>query len=217
MSEQKNIVKLNNSYCSLYMKMKMYLAEKRLTRREFSRVCEDIFVMLYDAQQRGESADALFPDGPQAFCNDVAANCEREKWYEIALSILFWAVAVLTAVVLVNVLFTHFWPDEGEYINGVTARIKTAGIAGSVISSVVGAGVSFLYNKMSMLAKWKYFLGIAVLIAACIGASELIGFIVKASFATFNWVVLVCCTGAVTVAVSGLSHLISYLRSRKAK
>lgn len=201
-----DISKLSYENSALYIKMTSYLTEKRLSRTDYNRVCEDIFVMLSDAQERGESAESIFPEGYKKFLDEVASNCCKEKWYISLINVVFWALCILAAVILVDTLFTHLWPDEGEYISGVTACLELSGFIGAIIAAIVGASVSIFHHIFAFNKKRYYYIAVIATVAVAIAVATITDLIITSTLITFNWVAFACaCTGAaVLVRLAGL-------------
>lgn len=186
---------LSHENCALYLDMAKYLSEKHLKRSDYDRVCEDIFLMISDAQERGESAESLFPDGMQEFCDEVAANCAKEKWYMTLLNTLFWAVAVFSAVIFVEVLFVKIWADDGEWVSGVNLRIELSGLLEAFLAAIVGIVASilsskFVFKKFIYDKKLGYYFYVALTVAVAIAIAAVFEVTIKGVFLTFNWVAL---------------------------
>lgn len=209
-----DISKLSSENCSLYYKMTKYLSEKRLKKSEYLRVCEDIVLMLSDAQSRGETAENLFPDGYENFLDAVAENCAKEKWYTTFLGVLFCALAVFSAVVLVEVLFTKLWANEGEWVSGVNIRINLGGFLSSFLAGGVGVAVSILSSKFAFKKfiydnKLGFYFYAILIIAVAIGIAVLLDVLIKDTLITFNWVALACPVAGAAVIIKLLQYFIS--------
>lgn len=208
---------LSHENCKKYLDMTKYLSEKHLKRSDYDRVCEDIFLMITDAQTRGENAEALFPDGMQAFCDDVAANCAKERWYITLLNILFWTLAVLSAVTFIETLFIKIWANEGEWISGVNARMELSGLMTAFIAAIAGMVISilsskFVFKKFIFDKKPGFYFYALLVIAVAVAVAIVLRITVNGVFVTFNWVALA--VGALGAAV--IIFLVRYLLNRPA-
>lgn len=192
-----DIRKLTIENHALYAKMSNYLFEKRLARTDYNRVLEDIYNMLIGAQERGEAAESLFPDGYKKFLDDVAANCSKQKWYESLLSVVFWALCIMVVIVLFKTFYVHIWPENGEQITGVNAYIKLSGLLAAMLASAIGSLAAILHHIFSFGKQRYYYISVAVLVVVAIALALGVNAIIKTYYITFNWVALACaCAGA---------------------
>lgn len=187
-----DVSKLSYEGCAAYLKITSYLNEKRLNRSEYKRVCEDIYLMISEAESRGEKVDDLFPEGFQKFCDDVAANCTREKWYLTLLGALACALLILAAVTLVNVIAVCLAADEGETVNGVTITVTVGDFVASLVASAIGVAVNVLSARFAFKHKYVNVLGIVCIVIGAIAANLILDAIINAAYITFNWVALAC-------------------------
>lgn len=190
--------------CALYLKMEKYLSEKRLRKSDYNRVCEDIFLMISDAQARGETMESLFPNGMQEFCDEVAANCRKETWYVTLLNTLFWAFAVLCAVTLVEALFIKIWANDGEWVSGINLRIELDGLLEGILAAIMGMVISILSSKFTFKKfifdkKPGYYFYVLLTVAVTIGIAAVLELTIKNELVTFNWVALVTSSGGVAI------------------
>lgn len=114
----KTMSKLTKPYKRCYRDMIAYLGTKCINSKDNKIIREDIFQMLLDAQERNELPEHLFPNGPKAFCDDVAQSATRMRWYELPLIGAFTLFASFSVVLPLLVLFTALWPDENSYLQG---------------------------------------------------------------------------------------------------
>lgn len=201
---------LNAGNCSLYLKMTAYLSGKNLKKSEYNRVCEDIYLMLVGAQERGESPESLFPEGYQKFLDDVADNCEKENKLVVFFNGLFAALAIIAAVICVEAIFAAVWADEGEWVRGVTMRVGVDAFIGAFIAAGVGVGCSVLNNKFTFRKfiykkKLGYYFYLLLLLVAAIGTEivlcAVLRFTDRIEFLTVNWVAIAAPCAAAAIAI----------------
>ena len=195
---------LTYNNCALYLKMEQYLSEKHLSKSDYNRVCEDIFLMISDAQARGETVDSLFPNGMQEFCDEVAANCHKEAWYVTLLSTLFWAFVVLCAVMLVEVLFVKIWADDGEWVSGVNVHIELSGLLEGLLAAIMGMVISilsskFAFKKFIFNKKPGYYFYACLTVAVTILIAVVLNLTIKNELITFNWVAVAAGSGGAAI------------------
>lgn len=207
-------INLSETSANLYYKMTAYLSEKRLVRREYNRICDDILLMLTDAEARGENAEQLFPEGIKKFCDDVAANSDKEKWYQTALGILEWTSAMFALLLLINVFFVRVWADEGEWISGVNMRLGLDGLLSNIIITVGGGAIGYIVNRYTVEKSRKAIAVIIGLIAVIIVAAILLDRFMNRIFVELNWVVAVCVSVAVAASICAVQRVISSLQAK---
>ncbi|MDE6441685.1 MAG: DUF1129 family protein [Clostridia bacterium] len=207
--------KLNTENRTLLHDMKSYLSEKRINRSDYRRVCGDITLMLYDAQERGESAESLFPEGYRKFLDDVASNCSKEKWYETLLTVLTCALAMLTVMTLFLTLNTHLEPVDGEYVSGVMASFTLSSFVGSSVAGCIGSTVVIFHHVFSFEKKRYYYVSVVGLFIVAFVAAFLVSLLFRNAFITVNWVALACASAGAAVLLWAVKWGISKLNSKK--
>lgn len=80
----KNITKKS---VALVKQKESYLVANGINRFELKRIRADIVSMISEAETRGDSAESIFPNGGQDFCDEVLKNAVKKRWYEYVLSI----------------------------------------------------------------------------------------------------------------------------------
>ena len=108
---------------TLVKKMESYLAANGINRFELKRIRADIVSMIADAEARGDSAESIFPNGGQDFCDEVLKNAVKKRWYEYVLSILTYMAISFAVVFPIVILGTYLFPNEGEAVRGVIIDI----------------------------------------------------------------------------------------------
>lgn len=189
--------KLNYENCAIYFKMTNYLSEKHVKKSEYFRVRNDIIVMLYDAQERGENAEALFSEGYEKFLDDVAENCDKEKWYETLLYALFWLAGVFSIAMFLKVLLTNFLAGDGEWLSGVNINVGISGFISMLIAIFTGIIVcalssKFTFKKFIFNKKLGFLFYAILIIAVAIGLIVVVCLTVDGKFISFNWVAVAC-------------------------
>ena len=101
---------------TLVKKMESYLAANGINRFELKRIRADIVSMIADAEARGDSAESIFPNGGQDFCDEVLKNAVKKRWYEYVLSILTYMAISFAVVFPIVILGTYLFPNEGEAV-----------------------------------------------------------------------------------------------------
>lgn len=205
--------------CALYLKMTKYLSEKHLRKSDYNRVCEDIFLMISDAQARGETTDSLFPNGMQEFCDEVAASCPKEAWFVALLDMLFWAFAVLCAVIIVEVLFIKAWADDGEWVAGMILRIELSGLLEGILAAIMGMVISilsskFAFKKFIFNKKPGYYFYVLLTVAVTIVIAVVLGSTVKNEQITFNWVAVAASSGGAAILLRAAKFLTERLSTK---
>lgn len=94
---------------TLVKKMESYLAANGINRFELKRIRADIVSMIADAEARGDSAESIFPNGGQDFCDEVLKNAVKKRWYEYVLSILNCIAISFAEVFPIVVLGTYIF------------------------------------------------------------------------------------------------------------
>lgn len=80
-----------------------------INRFELKRIRADIVSMIAEAEARGDSAERIFPNGGQNFCDELLKNAVKKRWYEYVLSILNCIAISFAEVFPIVVLGTYIF------------------------------------------------------------------------------------------------------------
>jgi DNA-binding ferritin-like protein (Dps family) len=118
----------------------VYLRGSRISTWEQEQVRRDITQMLYDAEARGEQAEAVIGPDPKAFCDSILAELPPMPRWESLLCTLrdgLLATAILAAIwlgfgVLEGLLGAGSWPELtltiGQLISGGGILLTACGV-----------------------------------------------------------------------------------------
>lgn len=118
----------------------VYLRGSRISTWEQEQVRRDITQMLLDAENRGESAEAVIGPDPQGFCDSIIAELPPMPRWESLLCTLrdgLLAAAVLAAIwlgfgVLEGLLGAGSWPELtltiGQLLSGAGILLTACGV-----------------------------------------------------------------------------------------
>ncbi len=103
--------------------------------------------MIAEADARGESAESIFPNGGQDFCDEVLKNAVKKRWYEYVLSILTYMAISFAVVFPFVILGTFFFPNDGEAVRGVIVDIDAVNLLIPCLAAPIGSGVIIFTNR----------------------------------------------------------------------
>lgn len=200
-------------------KMESYLVANGINRFELKRIRADIVSIMSEAEARGDSADSVFPNGGQDFCDEVLKNAVKKRWYEYVLSILTYIAISFAVVFPVVVLGTRLLPGEGEAVRGVIIEIDAVDLLIPFLAAPIGSGVVIFTNRYIFTKKrfavLLIFIALVPLIAGIIVLALYGAFGEESAIVSLNWVALWLSVTAVAVLESGMSFLLSRRNNAK--
>ncbi len=204
---------------ALVKKMESYLLAKGINRFELKRIRADIVSMIAEAEARGDSADSIFPNGGQDFCDEVLKNAVKKRWYEYVLSILSY-MAISFAVAFPIVVFgTYLFPNEGEAVRGVIIDVDAVDLIIPFLAATIGSGTALFTNRYvftkKRIAILLIFIALIPLVAVIIVLALYGAFGENSAIISINWVALWITVTAVAVLESVLSFVLAKRNTAK--
>ena len=204
---------------TLVKKMESYLAANGINRFELKRIRADIVSMIADAEARGDSAESIFPNGGQDFCDEVLKNAVKKRWYEYVLSILTYMAISFAVVFPIVILGTYLFPNEGEAVHGVIIDIDAVDLLIPCLAAPIGSGVVIFTNRYIFTKKrfavLMIFIALVPLIAGIIVLVLYGAFGEEPAIMSINWVALWITVTAVAVLESVLLFVLARRNNAK--
>ena len=204
---------------ALVKQMESYLVANGINRLELKRIRADIVSMIAEAEARGDSAESIFPNGGQDFCDEVLKTAVKKRWYEYVLSILTYMAISFAVVFPIVVLGTYLFPDEGEAVRGVIINIDAVDLLIPFLAAPIGSGVVIFTNRYiftkKRFAALLIFIALVPLIAGIIVLVLYGAFGEEPAIMSINWVALWITVTAVAVLEGVLSFVLARRNNAK--
>ena len=175
--------------------------------------------MIADAEARGDSAESIFPNGGQDFCDEVLKNAVKKRWYEYVLSILTYMAISFAVVFPIVILGTYLFPNEGEAVRGVIIDIDAVDLLIPCLAAPIGSGVVIFTNRYIFTKKrfavLMIFIALVPLIAGIIVLVLYGAFGEEPAIMSINWVALWITVTAVAVLEGVLSFVLARRNNAK--